>query len=24
MKQVIKTFRITPQTDGVPSLPTTW
>ena len=24
MKQVIKTFRITPQTDGAPSLPTTW
>ncbi len=24
MKQVIKTFRITPQSDGVPSLPTTW
>ncbi|MEO5922115.1 MAG: penicillin-binding protein 2 [Pseudolysinimonas sp.] len=24
MKQVIKTFRITPQTDGVPSLPTVW
>jgi cell division protein FtsI (penicillin-binding protein 3) len=24
MKQVIKTFRITPQTDGAPSLPTVW
>lgn len=24
MKQVIKTFRITPHTDGAPSLPTTW
>ena len=24
MKQVIKTFRITPQSDGAPSLPTTW
>lgn len=24
MKQVIKTFRITPQTKGAPSLPTTW
>ena len=24
MKQVIKTFRITPHTKGAPSLPTTW
>ncbi|HWM33717.1 MAG TPA: penicillin-binding protein 2 [Pseudolysinimonas sp.] len=24
MKQVIKTFRITPQTKGAPSIPTTW
>ncbi|MGE3193691.1 MAG: peptidoglycan D,D-transpeptidase FtsI family protein [Microbacteriaceae bacterium] len=24
MKQVIKTFRITPQPDGAPSLPTNW
>ena len=24
MKQVIKTFRITPNADGAPSLPTTW
>jgi cell division protein FtsI (penicillin-binding protein 3) len=24
MKQVIKTFRITPQTEGAPSIPTTW
>jgi cell division protein FtsI (penicillin-binding protein 3) len=24
MKQVIKTFRITPHTNGAPSLPTTW
>ena len=24
MKQVIKTFRITPQTNGAPSLPTVW
>ena len=24
MKQVIKTFRIIPQADGAPSLPTTW
>lgn len=23
-KQVIKTFRITPQTEGAPSIPTTW
>jgi cell division protein FtsI (penicillin-binding protein 3) len=24
MKQVIKTFRITPHTKGAPSIPTTW
>jgi cell division protein FtsI (penicillin-binding protein 3) len=24
MKQVIKTFRITPHANGAPSLPTTW
>ncbi len=24
MKQVIKTFRITPQADGAPSIPTSW
>jgi cell division protein FtsI (penicillin-binding protein 3) len=24
MKQVIKTFRITPNTEGAPSIPTTW